>query len=204
MNFKINKKILFFFFGMFFLAITIFLIQATYARYVTALTAKSTVEMGSWLIRVNNQNILQNSDLSEIITPVFNSDSEYIAEGKISPSSTGNVEISIDFEEVTVPFKYEISFETDESTLLEDFKLTGYSVDGGTIVPVNDSNTVITGMVSPDETNRTRNFNLNLGWIDGEDSNEALNDIQDTAFSRNNTELGLRFTIVFTQLQETI
>lgn len=201
MKYKVNKKILFFILGLLFLVLTIFLIRTTYARYVTSLTAKSTVELGSWLIRVNNQNIIQNSDVSDVVTPVFNSDSEYIAEGKISPTSTGHVEIAIDYQEVTVPFKYEISFANDSSTLLEDFKLSGYSVDGGSIVSVDNSNDIITGTILPDETTRTRTLKLNFGWIDGE--GETLNDIQDTTFSRNNAELGLRFTIVFTQLQPT-
>ena len=204
MKYKVNKKILFCFLALLFLVFTIFLFQTTYARYVTSLTAKSTVEMGSWLIRVNNQNIIENSDISDWVSPVFNSDSEYIAEGKISPTSTGNVLISLDYEEVTVPFKYEISFQADDSTFLEDFKLTGYSVDGGSVVSVSDSDTIITDTISPDETTRTRNFNLNFGWIDGDGSGETLNDIQDTAFSRNNSEVGLRFTIEFTQLQPTM
>lgn len=204
MKYKVNKKILFFVLALLFLILTIFLIRTTYARYITSLTAKSYVEMGSWLIRVNNQNIMQTSDISEWVVPVFNSNPEYIAEGKISPTSTGSVTITIDYEEVTVPFKYEISFEHDNSTLLEDFKLTGYSVDGGSVVSVSDSDDVITDTISPDETTRTRTLTLNFGWIDGEGSGETLNDIQDTAFSRNNDELGLRFTMEFTQLQPTI
>lgn len=199
MKSKFNKKILFFILALLFLIFTIFLIRTTYARYITSLTANSYVELGSWLIRVNNQNIIQNSDVSDIITPIFNSDSEYIAEGKISPSSTGNVEITIDYQEVTVPFKYEISFEHDDSTLLEDFKLTGYSIDNGSVVSVSDSDTIITDTILPDATTRTRTLKLNFAWIDGE--GEALNDVQDTAFSRNNDELGLRFNMSFTQLQ---
>lgn len=201
MKYKVNKKMLFFILTLFFLLLTIFLIRTTYARYVTSLTAKSSVEMGSWLITVNDRNILENSDVSDIIVPVFESNPEYIAEGKISPTSTGSVTITIDYQEVTVPFKYEISFEHDDSTLLEDFKFTGYSVDDGDIVSVTDSDDIITSEISPTETTRTRTFTLNFGWLDGELSGESLNDIQDTAFSRNNQELGLRFNIEFTQLQ---
>lgn len=201
MKYKFNKKILFFIITSIFLVLTIFLISSTYARYITSLTANSTVELGSWLISVNNQNILQNSDVSEVITPEFNSDSEYIAEGKIAPTSTGHIQITINYQKVTVPFKYEISFKTDDSTFLEDFKLTGYSVDGGSVVSVDDPNVVITDTISPDATTRIRTFDLNFEWIDGDDSNESFNDLQDTIFSRDNSELGLRFNMEFTQLQ---
>ena len=203
MKYKVNKKILFFVLALLFLVLTIFLIRTTYARYVTSLTAKSSVEMGRWLILVNNQNIIQNSDVSDWIFPEFSSDSEYIAEGKISPTSTGHVEITIDYQDVTVPFKYEISFTTDDSTFLNDLKLTGYSVDGGAIVSIDESNPIITDTILPTETTRTRTLDLNFAWIDGNESGETLNDIQDTAFSRNNDELGLRFTMEFTQLQPT-
>lgn len=196
---KTTIKLLCFIFAILFLVLAIISIRITYARYITSLTATSTVEMGSWLIYVNNQNIVQNSDLSSVITPVFNTDSEYIAEGKISPTSTGYVEIEIDYSEVTVPFTYDISFAADESTPLPDFKLTSYSVDGGGLINVDASATTITTTVSPDETDRTKIYKLNFGWVDG--AGENFNDIQDTAFSRNFDNIGLRFDIEFTQLQ---
>lgn len=202
MKSKINIKTLFFLLSILFLILTIFLIQFTYARYITALTAKSYVEMGSWLIRVNNQNIIENSDVSDVITPVFDSNPQYIAEGKISPTSTGYVEITIDYQEVTVPFKYEISLEPDTNTILEDFKLISYSIDGGSTVSVDDSSSIITATIAPNETTRTRTIKLNFAWLDGAED-EALDDIEDTAYSRNVDALGLRFNMAFTQLQPT-
>lgn len=202
MKFKINMKVFFFFLAILFLILTIFLMRFTYARYITALTAKSSVEMGSWLIRVNNQNIIENSDVSDIITPVFDSNPQYIAEGKISPTSTGYVEITIDYQEVTVPFKYEIFLEHDTNTILEDFKLISYSVDGGSTVSVDDSSSIITATILPNETTRTRTLKLNFAWLDGGE-NEVFDDIQDTAYSHNVDALGLRFNMAFTQLQPT-
>lgn len=172
---------------------------STYARYLTALTATSTVELGSWLIKVNNQNIIENADLSEKIIPVFESNPEYIAEDKIVPTSTGYVEINIDYEKVNVPFKYEVSFSQGNSTILEDFKFTSYSINGGSLTSVDDSNTMITETISPTETNRTRSLLLNFAWIDNTD--ETLNDIQDTTYSRNFENLEFRFNVNFTQLQ---
>lgn len=199
MKYKFNKKILFSLLTAIFIVLTIFLIGFTYARYITSLTANSTVELGSWLILVNNQNILQNADVSEVIVPEFNS--EYIAEGKIAPTSTGHIQININYQKVTVPFKYEISFATDNSTLLEDFKLVSYSINNGSVVTIDEDDYIVTNTISPNEITRTQVIDLNFEWIDGEDSDETFNDIQDTAFSRDNSELGLRFNLEFTQLQ---
>lgn len=198
MKSKINLKLFFFILTILFVILTIFLVRSTYARYITSLTAKSYVELGSWLIYVNDQNIMQNSDVSDKIIPVFNSNPEYIAEGKIVPTSTGYVEITIDHTNVTVPFRYEVSFALDDSTNLEDFKMIGYSING---VESESVDAVITDDVFPDEENKTQTLKLNFGWLDGE--GEILDDIQDTAFSHNVDALGLRFNMVFTQLQPT-
>ena len=196
MKSKINIKLLFFLTALICLILTILTIRTTYARYITSLTAKSYIEMGRWLIRVNDQNIMQNSDISGVITPTF-ADSEYIAEGKIAPTSNGYVEINLDYKEVTVPFKYEIYFSYD-STVLEDFRYVSYSIDDGEIITVDSDSPTITDTISPTATNRTRNLKLNFSWYDG--TGENLDDTEDTAFSANVDEIGLHFTLKFTQL----
>lgn len=201
MNFKINKKLLLFYLAIIFLVLAIFTIRITYARYVTSLEAKSTVELGSWLILVNNQNILNNSDVSDLIIPSFSQDSEYITEGVIAPTSTGHVEITLDYSKVTVPFKYDISFTTATDTLLEDFVLKSYSVDGGEIVEITEENPLVSDTIDPTNETRTRTLKLNFEWVDDEDN--SSDDIADTDFTRNHEELGLRFTMDFTQLQPT-
>ena len=201
MSLKINKKLLLFFLAIIFLILAIITIRTTYARYVTALTAKSTVELGSWLILVNNQNILNNSNVSDWVFPSFNENTEYIANGVIAPTSTGNVTITLDYSKVTVPFKYDISFATATDTLLEDFVLKSYSVDGGEAIEITEENPLVSDTIAPTDTTRTRTLKLNFEWVD--DNNNVLNDIANTAFTRNNEELGLRFTMEFTQLQPT-
>lgn len=200
MKSKINIKLLLFILSLLFFILTIFLIRSTYARYITSLTARSSVEMGSWFITVNDQNIVENSDISNIVTPIFNEDSEYIAENKIAPTSTGYVLIEVDYSKVTVPFNYTISFSSAGTTSLEDFNLVSYTVNGGSIVEVGNSSTTITDTVSPTDAVKIKNYKLNLQWFDG--TGEHLSDIQDTAFSRNNSNIGLRLNMTFNQLAE--
>ena len=197
MKLNINKKSFFFIISVIFLILTIISIQITYARYVTSLTAKSTVELGSWLIRVNDQNIMANSDISAVVTPIFDS-SEYVSDGVLAPSSTGYVEINLDYNEVTVPFKYDISVAYDAEDALEDFKLTGYSIDDGETVTLEADSTVITATIAPTETTRTRKLKLLFSWYDGEGEN--LDDTEDTTYSNSGDDIKLNFVLKFTQL----
>ena len=197
MNSKINMKLLFFLFSIIFLVLAIISIRTTYARYITSLTAGGSVELGTWLVLVNNQNVMENSDLSNTITPNFNIESSYIAEGKIAPTSTGYVEISLNYEEVSVPFKYDLSFTQDATTFLKDFKLISYSVDGGETITLDTTDDVITSTILPNETTRTRTLKLNFSWVDAGE----LTDAQDTLYSNTVDNLQMRFNIAFTQLQ---
>lgn len=201
MNLKVNKKLLFFILTIIFLILAIITIRSTYARYVTSLTATSTVELGSWYILVNNQNIMDNSDFSSRITPIFNENSDYISEGVIAPSSTGYVTITLDYSKVTVPFMYDISFTSEASIDLEDFNLTSYSIDSGETIDITDPSAPISATILPTDTTRTRTLTLNFEWFDGEEN--SLNNVSDTDFSLTNSELGLRFNMSFTQLQPT-
>lgn len=199
MKFKFNIKLYFFILAILFLILTVFLINSTFARYITALTTTSTVEMGRWSILVNNQNIMENSNLSERIIPVFNSNPNYIAEDKIVPTSTGYVTININYEEVSVPFEYKISFDQGNSTPLADFKFTDYSIDGGSAIQVDNANSIITGTITPDGITTEHNFLLNFAWVD--DSSASFDDTEDTAYSRNFDELNLLFNLEFTQVE---
>lgn len=196
---KFNIKFNFFVLTILFFILTIILITSTFARYLTALTATSTVEMGSWSILVNNQNIMENANLSEYIIPVFNGNPTYIAEDKIVPSSSGYVEINFNYEEVSVPFEYKISFAQGNSTPLDDFKLINYSIDGGSQIAVDDSFSSIVGTINPDGITTEHDFLLNFTWID--DNSNSLDDFEDTAYSRNFDELNFLFNIEFTQLE---
>ena len=198
MKSKINIKLLFLILALLFLVLAIISIRTTYARYVTSLTAGGSVELGRWLIKVNDQNILDNADLSNIITPIFNEGSEYITEGKVAPASTGYTEIVIDYSKVTVPFKYDISFSSDT---ISDFSLTSYSVDGGAEIPIADPSSPITDTILPTDATRTRTLKLNFAWYEG--AGEQLDDTSDTTYALEYDEIGMLFDLQFTQLQPT-
>lgn len=199
MKFKINIKLLIMLCALICLIMSALVIRSTYARYITSLTTKSYVEMGSWSIKINNQNIIDNSNFTSVITPVFNTTSDYIASNKIAPTSVGYAEFSIDYSEVKVPFKYELTFSQDdpnaeESTYLKDFILTTYQIDSTQFSYTDGA--IISDTISPDGITTSTNLYFNFTWAD----NGELTDIQDTKYSRDVQNIKLNFNIVFTQI----
>ena len=196
MKFKFNIKLLILLWAFIFLIISILSIRSTYARYVTALNSNSYIDISRWLLKVNTQDIIQNSNFSGNFELKFNEDSEYIAENKITPASTGYAEVLIDYSYITLPFTYSITFSSDS---LEDLKFTGYSIDDGEIIEHNTA--TITKNVNPDGVTTTQSFKLHFTWFDG--TGETSNDIQDTTYSRSPENMKLDMSVTFTQLEST-
>ena len=199
MKFKYSRKILFFILALIFLIFSILSIQYTYARYITALTTKSYVELGSWLINLNGQNIMDNPNFTGVITPVF-TETEYVAENKFVPTSTGYAEIIIDYSDVKVPFMYILTISQDADTLIEDINITDYEIDGTSSV---FNGTAISRTIVPDGNTTSQTVKFNFGWKDGTGSGETLDNAEDTKASRDFPNTKLHFNISFTQLAST-
>lgn len=200
LKFKFNLKLFIILCALICLLLTSLVIRSTYARYVTSLTAKSYVEMGSWSIIVNTQNVIDNSDFTSVLTPIFNSGSEYIAADKVVPTSTGSVEIYIDYSNVKVPFRYDLTFSQDApdaegSTYLKDLKLTNYSIDSSVFTYYG---TTISNTLTPNATKTSTSLKFNFTW---DDDTGDLTDIEDTKYSRDFQDIHLNFNIKFTQIQ---
>ena len=88
---KIKKKIVFFvaLMSLFYL---ITLVQDTYAKYVTSTDATADFTIARWNILINDQDILQNSNFSDTIEPVF-SGTSYIKDGIVAPTAEGHFDI---------------------------------------------------------------------------------------------------------------
>lgn len=198
MKSKYSRKLLVSILALIFLIFSILAIQYTYARYITALTTKSYVELGSWLININEQNIMANSNFTNAISPVLNSDSDYIADGKFVPTSTGYAQIVIDYSNVKVPFKYELTITQDDDLFIEDINITDYQINSGTFHTFDGS--AITNTIIPNGTSTSQTVKFNFAWKDGTGSGEALNDAEDTKASRDFQNIKLHFNISFTQL----
>lgn len=114
-------------------------IKTTYAKYITNLDANANISVSYWNILVNNQAIIENSDISGTMTAVFPGN-DYSKEDVIVPGSSGYFDLTIDSSLVNIPFT--VTTETtinDTSTLKNDLIITGYSINNGEIIELQDT-----------------------------------------------------------------
>ena len=172
--------------------ITFSVIQTTYAKYVTNLNANANIAISYWNILVNDQDIVNNHDISEAManTLVLPSN-EYTKPNVIVPGSTGYFDLSIDSSKVTVPFTVTVNTSINEaSSLTTDFVVSGYSLDGGTtIVDLTTADDTSQNATNNETNNDVTTFSVNVAadvdstvikiyttWLD-----DGLDSAEDTA-----------------------
>ena len=169
----ITKKKAFLMLACVWFIITFSVIQTTYAKYVTNLNANANISISYWNILVNNQNITENSDISAVMSVVLPGN-EYAKSDVLVPGSTGYFDLNIDSSQVTVPFTATISTAINEaSSLKTDFVVTGYSIDGGEIIELKDTNS-FTYSIGSDVSNTL--ITIYTTWID-----DGLESTEDTS-----------------------
>ena len=109
-------------------------IQTTYAKYITNLDANANIAISYWNISVNDQNILESSDFSSLISPTIQR-TDYSKADVIVPGGIGYFDLNIDSSKVSIPFTITVSSSINEaSTLTSDFIVSGYSLDNGATI----------------------------------------------------------------------
>ena len=122
MNNNITTKKAFLLLACIWFIITFSIIQTTYAKYVTNLNANTNISISYWNILVNEQDIVENSDISGSMSCVFPG-STYAKSDVIVPGATGYFDLNIDSSKVSVPFKLTVTSAINEtSTLTTDLK----------------------------------------------------------------------------------
>lgn len=195
MNF--NKKVTFVlaFISLF---ISLSLIQVTYSKYQTTTNGTADMQIARWKISVNNEDITTSTALTNKITPIFSGNSN-IRDGYIAPKSEGYFDVVIDTTNVDVSFKYQISTSVADDSDVKDLVVTGYSMNGGEIIPVsgniNDiSNTILYSNVSQ----RTINLRIYISWLDGD--GETMDNASDTAATLKTGTAKLMVLLSFVQV----
>ena len=74
---KISKRTLLII-GCLWILISCFVVRYTYAKYITSVEGNTSVDISSWTIYLNNQNITSNSDFSQNLTLRFPADTYHI------------------------------------------------------------------------------------------------------------------------------
>lgn len=151
---KIFKKFILILLACVCLILLIFLINQVYAKYLSSAFGNASVPISKWNIKVNNHSIKTNSDISASITPVFPG-TEHIASNIIAPTAEGYFDLTFDWTNVDVSFKYDVSVTASEDSAVKDIVATGYSIDDGDKISFTDYEGAITNTI-PLSSERTK------------------------------------------------
>ena len=102
----------------------------SYAKYFTSSDNSLGTSIKRWDIIVNNETIRNKTTLTNSISAVFPNTNGHTATNKIAPGVEGNLNITIDYTNVDVSFRYDFSIAKNET--LPDIKISDVSVSGGT------------------------------------------------------------------------
>ena len=150
------------------------LIQTTYAKYVSSAEANSNINIARWSITVNNQDVIQNSNFTNSLSPVFNNN-QYIKENVIAPTSEGYFDIIIDGTNADVSFKYTVTINPISNRTIKDLKIVKYTIDEIDYT-YNDN---IAGIINYNDENKTKSIRVFFIWNDDEETQE-MNNNEDT------------------------
>ena len=170
---KLNRKITFLL-ALLALFYCVSLIQSTYAKYLSTADADTNITIARWNILVNNQDISQNSNFSEVLEPTFTGN-ENIKDGVIAPTATGYFDITIDGSTTDVSFSYDISFSEADDNTVTDLKITKYEIDGHSYT----YNGPISGNILLNDQNRALTVRVYVEWVDQTDD-ETMTNVDDT------------------------
>ncbi len=153
------------------------LIQDTYSKYKSEASGSANISIARWNILVNEADIKNNRDFSQMITPVFE-ETEDIAGGVIAPTSEGYFDLVINYEGVDVSFDYSLNVQVSGSSGVTDLKIIGYRIDEEDVVSLNSSSYAVTQKVKREEAKKTVSYRFFVTW---DDSSEAtMNNVADT------------------------
>lgn len=154
------------------------LIQETYAKYISTADASGNFTIAKWVFNVNNQDVLANSDFSEVITPVV-VENDYIADGVIAPTSVAYFEVTIDSSDVEVAYTENITVKRANDNTITDLNIVKYQKNNGPLIEVSDPElfTLSTAYELGDQGENKYRFYLE--WNDKENE-EIMDNAEDT------------------------
>lgn len=159
------------------------------------ITSNSDINISAWNIKVNNQDIINSSDITstiELTVPETN----YYKEGYLVPGAIGYFDIDVDGSNVNLPYKYTVTSVLSEDNEIADLKIIGYSVDNGnTINYLTELNPNVELNVQANTDSIARVY---VQWND-DTSTQTLNDVADTTLAREEAIGSIDVTIRFEQ-----
>lgn len=165
------------------LLLLIDLMQDTYAKYISSADATGNFTIARWSFLVNQQDVINNSDFSNTIVPVLDTNSN-IKAGVIAPTSTGYFDVEIDSSNVGVSFDEVITLSQGTLNTVDDIVFVGYKKNDEEIVEFDDTTSITTTHLLTEETTVNK-YRFYIKWKD--DTTETMDNAADTAASQSGT-----------------
>ena len=160
-----------------------------YAKYVSSAQGAVDISIARWDIKLNTLAIQNSTDISANLTPVFDTNAN-LAANKLAPGATGYFDLALDY---TIKINNTDGAIDSTTSNLADFKVTGYSVDGGTTTTLNSGTTnvkptVISGTIPYATTGtKTKTIRVFIKWVDNTAEGATMSDTQDSQFTWDDT-----------------
>lgn len=175
------------------------LVQETYSKYSASAIADVSMSIARWQITINNQDIIENSYITNTIVPTIISN-DHVKEGVLAPRSVGYYDLVIDYTNVDTSFEYTIITSVPEASGVSDLKVTGYSENGGSIIPVNGEISNLNNTILYSESTRVKSLRIYITWEDSEE--EQMNNAADTNAALGNKKAMINTLINFKQITD--
>ena len=181
--------------------ILIYTIIQVYAKYISSAQGDASMQVANWNIKVNDLSIKNNTDISSTLVPVFPGNS-HIASNIIAPTAEGYFDLNLDFTDTDVSFRYDISFEVDENSSVQDLIATGYSIDDGSVVSIADQSQTLSDTILHGSNINTRKIRIYIKWDDDPATSTMTNE-DDTLSTKTDDPVLYKVNISFTQITDT-
>ena len=196
-----HKKILFCL-SCIFLIISLSVIKSTFAKYITSAVGDANINIARWKILVNNQDVVQNKELSNVITPVFDGN-DNIASNVIAPTAEGYFDILIDASNTDVSLKYEVTTSDNEESAVSDLIISGYSIDDGERQQIaSDVGQVkVENQILYNSEDKDVKLRVYLKWNDDDTNGATMDNVADTTATKTEGNLAkVNVNLKFIQL----
>lgn len=182
------------------LTLSVYIISQTYSKYISTAGSQSEMTIAKWHILVNNTHITSGTNISNTIQPTFPGNT-HIKQGIIAPTAEGYFDLNLDFVEVDVSFKYEITINVNADSAVSDMAITGYSFDQGlNITSFTPGNTKIEETILLNSSIDNRDIRIYIEWND-DDLTETMDNAADTLTTTDPLNRALvDVSVAFTQI----
>ncbi len=177
---KTKKKIIFFV-ALIALFYCVTFMQDTYAKYLSSATENAELTIARWSILINNQDVVNESNFTDTITPIFNGTTN-IRSDVVAPTAQGYFELILNGENTDVSFQYSIGIDTTDCEVA-DLKIVSYVIDNTTYT---FSGTNVVGNMLLNDASRTKTIRFNVEWDDNA-LTQTMDNAADTAASAEET-----------------